>query len=341
MAIDAVYTWVNPNDIRWRESHDHFLRLESNRAKGRDPGNTGSIRFQDHGELRYSLRSLEAYAPFIRRVYLVVDGSPPEWLDTSAPDLRVISHREIFPREISLPVFSSDSIEAFLWNIPELSEQYIYFNDDTLLAGPCSSRDFFDAQGRSIARMEPDLLHIPRGVVDSVYNQMLRNTVRAIGRRLPSTYRPRFETRKPWVPLAARRLLQNRFPINRAVHVAQGFLRSLWPRFHEVFRRELATLTTARFRHRGGFCVNLAYHYLARNDGRAVFSFEHDALVIMRRALGAADVPVLQAKVRDAAKQGVKLLCFNDGIARADIDWPGFIDETLRDVLGAPSRWEK
>lgn len=341
MEIDAVYTWVNQHDPQWRASHERFLRQESNRAGARDPGNHASIRFSDNGELRYSLRSLARYAPFIRRIYLVVDGSPPEWLDIDASNIRVISHREIFPAHVELPVFSSDVIEAFLWRIPDLSEQYIYFNDDMLLAGSCTPRDFFDGQGRALARMEPDLLHVPRGAADSVYNQMLRNTVRAIRKRIPTGYRPRYPTRKPWVPLIARRLLQSRFPINEVTHVAQGFRRSLWPRFHEVFRKELEVLASARFRHRRGFCVNMAYHYLARHEDRATFRFERDALIVTRRSLTADAVPRVQAEIRGAAARGIKLLCFNDGIGHENIDWPQFISKTLGEVLSGPSRWEK
>nr|WP_284289061.1 hypothetical protein [Angustibacter aerolatus] len=44
--------------------------------------------------LRYSLRSLEAYADWIRTVYLVTDDQVPDWLDTTNPRVRVVSHRE-------------------------------------------------------------------------------------------------------------------------------------------------------------------------------------------------------------------------------------------------------
>jgi hypothetical protein len=340
MAIDAVYTWVNYLDPRWRESHDRFLTQELKRMSGRDPANTGSIRFSDNGELRYSLRSLDRYAGFIRRVYIVVDGSPPEWLETSSPDVQVISHRDIFPERFPLPVFSSDLIEAFLWKIPELSEHYIYFNDDVLLAARCTPRDFFDAEGRSVVRMEPDLIHVPRGPVDFVYNQMLRNTARAVARRVPPRSRPRFDTRKPWVPLIARRLIQNRLPLNGTAHIAQPFHRSLWPRFHEVFRKEFDALCASRFRHRRGFCVNLAYQYLAYERQKALFTFEADELIISRRGLP-TDVTGLQEEVRDAARRGIKFFCFNDGVSVREIDWPAFIDETLRGILDTPSRWEK
>ncbi len=113
-----------------------------------DAGLSLSARFRDNGELRYSLRSIERFAPFFRRVFLVVDGAPPPWLKPNVPDLRVVDHREIFPDDYLLPVFSSDQIEAYLWRIRDLSERYVYFNDDILLVQQCTEGDFFDPRAR-------------------------------------------------------------------------------------------------------------------------------------------------------------------------------------------------
>jgi hypothetical protein len=45
-------------------------------------------------------------------------------------------------------VFSSDQIEAYLWRIRDLSERYVYFNDDILLVQQCTEGDFFDPRAR-------------------------------------------------------------------------------------------------------------------------------------------------------------------------------------------------
>jgi hypothetical protein len=340
VTIDAVYTWANFLDPAWREARDHFAALDPAKRVKPDPANAAAIRHTDNGELRYSLRSLERYAPFVRRVHLVIDGSPPDWLDAGAHDVRVWSSRDIFPAGFPLPVFSSDLIEAFLWKIPDLSEHYIYFNDDMLLASPCKPDDFFDAHGRSIVRMVPDLIDAPLGPVDFVYSRMLRNTERAIRRHIRPIYRPRFPTSKPWVPMIARRLIQKKLALNEMAHIAQPFHRSLWPLFHEVFAKELAALSTSRFRHVQGFCVNLAYQYLAHQRQQAAFTFDASDLLIPRRA-APEELRALQQDARDAARKGIKFLCFNDGIGHSEIDWPTFIDETLRGILDKPSRWEK
>lgn len=49
-------------------------------------------RFADNDELKYSMRSLEKFAPWIRYIFLVTNGQIPSWLNTSHPRLRLISH---------------------------------------------------------------------------------------------------------------------------------------------------------------------------------------------------------------------------------------------------------
>jgi hypothetical protein len=39
-------------------------------------------------ELRYSLRSVEKYAPWVRNIYIVTNGQIPYWLDLSHPRIR-------------------------------------------------------------------------------------------------------------------------------------------------------------------------------------------------------------------------------------------------------------
>jgi hypothetical protein len=336
--LDVVYTWVNYGDADWRRSYERFLEPTRGRADVDQAGNA-SIRFRDNGELRYSLRSLERYAKFVRRIFVVVDGKPPAWLKTDGPDLSVVGHDEIFPGGFPRPAFSSDLIEACLWRIPDLADRYVYFNDDVCLSAECRPDDFFGGAGRSIVRMKPDLIYVPRDPADRTFNSMLRNTDRAVRRRIASPYRARFETKRPWVPMIARRLLQNRLSLNATAHIAQPFHKSLWPRFHEVFAAELSELAACRVRHERGFCVNLAYQYFAESQGLAEFRFDSSDLLIspaVARRYSSAGFDVARA----VAARGVKFLCFNDGLAAPGFDWSEFVEQTLSRMFDTPSRWE-
>jgi len=101
MDIDLVYLWVDGNDPVWLTKKNEFLPAD----RQVDPQVAGECRYVENDELRYSLRSVEKFAPWIRRVYIVTDDQTPAWLDTSNPRIRVVSHREIMPAEI-LPAFN-------------------------------------------------------------------------------------------------------------------------------------------------------------------------------------------------------------------------------------------
>ena len=134
--IDVVYTWVDGSDPAHLESVRKFKSL---------PAADASERFQDHEELRFSLRSLEAFAPWVNHIYIVTNGQQPHWL-VQGPKLSVITHDRILPPDY-LPTFNSHAIESALHRIPGLAEHYIYFNDDVLLCRPMEERDFFTAGG--------------------------------------------------------------------------------------------------------------------------------------------------------------------------------------------------
>ena len=98
----------------------------------------------DNEELRYSLRSLEMYAPWVRHVFIVTNGQIPSWLELDCPRLTLISHEEIYPDKSHLPTFSSPSIESHLHRIPGLADNFLYFNDDVMLNQPIWPEDFYD-----------------------------------------------------------------------------------------------------------------------------------------------------------------------------------------------------
>ncbi|XP_061181061.1 N-acetylglucosamine-1-phosphotransferase subunits alpha/beta-like isoform X2 [Saccostrea echinata] len=102
-----------------------------------------SSRFEDNDELRYSLRSVEKFAPWIRHVFIVTNGQIPHWLDLENPRVTIVTHEEIFPNKSHLPTFSSPAIEANIHRIPGLSKKFIYMNDDVMFGKEVWPEDFF------------------------------------------------------------------------------------------------------------------------------------------------------------------------------------------------------
>lgn len=93
----------------------------------------------DIGQLRYGLRSIHQYAPWMRHIYIVVSNrssQTPSWLNTSHPQVSVIEHGEIWRNASQLPCYNSHSIEAHLHRIPGLADNFLYFNDDFALTRP-------------------------------------------------------------------------------------------------------------------------------------------------------------------------------------------------------------
>uniref|UniRef100_A0AAV1T4Q8 LNR domain-containing protein n=1 Tax=Peronospora matthiolae TaxID=2874970 RepID=A0AAV1T4Q8_9STRA len=158
--IDVVYTWVNGTDPRWKKEkefwHKHWIASLTGQplpvwgqdadVKGHDDSNADN-RFRDNEELRYSLRSLEKYAPWVRHIYVVTDGQIPSWLDIESPQISIVKHGDIFMDPSHLPVFSSPAIEWNLDNIPGLSDMFLYFNDDVFLGAPVRPEDFVSQAG--------------------------------------------------------------------------------------------------------------------------------------------------------------------------------------------------
>lgn len=134
--IDLVYLWVNGNDPKWIAKRNACIGTISKKdvnCKGR---------YADNEELKYSLRSVEKYAPWIRKIFIVTDNQTPKWLNVSHPKIQIVNHTEILPAEC-LPCFNSVIIEHHLHNIPDLSEHFLYANDDMFINHPVSPETFF------------------------------------------------------------------------------------------------------------------------------------------------------------------------------------------------------
>ncbi|HEY8473027.1 MAG TPA: stealth conserved region 3 domain-containing protein [Natronosporangium sp.] len=149
--VDLVYTWVDSTDPEWQREHRRFSEQEF----GHIPSANNAERYVDRDELRYSLRSVWMFAPFVRHIYIVTAGHRPAWLATDHPRISVISHQEIFPDPSALPTFNSHAIEACLHRIPGLSEHFVYFNDDVFLGREATPDSFFTLAGLAKVRLAP------------------------------------------------------------------------------------------------------------------------------------------------------------------------------------------
>lgn len=140
MKIDLVYTWVDGGSPDFQRT----IRTYAGTTQDLNPE-----RFRDLFHLlKYSLRSVERFAPWVGTVFLVTQRPQvPCWLNTAHPRLRVVHHDEIFEHAEYLPTFSSPAIESYLHRVPA-SDYFVYFNDDCLFGRSTVPEDFVTADGR-------------------------------------------------------------------------------------------------------------------------------------------------------------------------------------------------
>lgn len=136
--MDVVYTWV---DGGWPGYGELLARFSG------EPVDLNPERYRDHFQLlRYSLRSLARFAPWVRRVFLfTARPQVPPWLNTEHPDVHVHHHDEIFRPHWVLPVFNCNVIETQLHRLP-CSDPFLYLNDDYLLGAPVTPEFFCHPQ---------------------------------------------------------------------------------------------------------------------------------------------------------------------------------------------------
>ena len=134
--IDFVIIWVDGDDAAWRKERDKFNPPEGSIIK------STNSQYRDWGILPYWFRSVERYAPWVRKIHFVTCGHYPEWLNLNHPKLDFVKHEDFIPSRY-LPTFSPHPIELNIHRIPGLSDQFVYFNDDMFVVAPVKPTDFF------------------------------------------------------------------------------------------------------------------------------------------------------------------------------------------------------
>lgn len=220
--IDAVYTWVDADDPQWARSYQRALA-----ESGRDTADSSvnRARFESRDELRYSLRSIELNLPWINKIYLVTAGQRPAWLKEEHPDLVLVDHSEIFANpDVTLPTFNSHAIESQLGNIPNLSEHFIYVNDDVFFGRYLHPNTFFGPAGQAKYCLtnshfsEAENLDLP-------INQAAANNRQVVVERFGRTTSRKFQHVAHPQRLAVHRELQHEMP-NKIAQITGNRFRS-------------------------------------------------------------------------------------------------------------------
>lgn len=303
--IDFVILWVDGADPAWRQA---FAQ-----AKHLDGEDSSLIRYRDWGTLRYWFRSVERFAPWVRRIHFITWGHLPAWLDTSNPKLHVVNHADYLP-EAYRPTFNSNVIELNIHRIEGLAEQFVLFNDDTFLSREASPEQFFrnglprDMAALSIPCAEP----ITHTILN---NQILINARykphKVIGRNPGKWFSPRYGLGTllrsllllPWAA----------FPGIRDHHMPQAFRRTQFERAWQLWGAELDATSRNAFRSLADHS-----HWLIRYD--SICRGEFHPIGFDDCGLKTLADDTIEGICHQIETRRYRMLCINDSERIADVE---------------------
>ena len=206
--IDIVVPFYNDLDDNWRNIMHKYM--QENKTNDRQV--TGDERYRDWDCFKYWFRCVEKNCPWVNKVFLIVacESQIPKWLNTNNPKLRIVFHDEYIPKEL-LPTFNAMTIEIFVSRIKDLSDNYIYCNDDFYFLNKTTSDMFFGTNNIPIYHNGPEklikydkyLLNDSDGTFYSILNNGMDLQSRIVGVKakwynidhLPVPHKKNFEKR--------------------------------------------------------------------------------------------------------------------------------------------------
>lgn len=298
--IDFVIIWVDGSDPEWQKE----------RKKYSPTINTDNSvqRFRDWNNLRFWFRGVEEFAPWVNKVHFVTWGHVPKWLNTSNPKINIVKHSDYIPEKY-LPTFSSIPIELNLHRIKDLSENFVYFNDDTFIISPVKKELFFkndipcDSACLNVQCYMPSLgfhLHAFRdiGLINEHFN------MHAVIKQNPGKW---FNLKYGTKLLRTLALLPcPRFPGMWQHHLPSSFKKSV---FEEVWRleyKELDYASSHKFRHM------LDYNQWLFREWQIAKGEFYPRKINIGKNFTLNDIDACNSSCEYISKQKGKLVCIND-----------------------------
>jgi hypothetical protein len=278
--VDMVFSWVDAGSMEWQRAR---AKRMSSYVVGE--GDDNEARFRQLDELKYALRSVHLFAPWVRKIFIVTDSVRPAWL-AEHPKVTVVRSEQFFSDTSVLPTHNSMAVESQLHHIPGLSEHFIYSNDDM----------FF---GRSV---RPELFFTSGGLT-----KFLEGSNR-IGMGENAVERSGFEN----AARVNRQLLQDRFgklTTRHLEHAAAPLRKSVMAELENEFAAEFKATMSSTFRASTNISVtNSLYHYYALLTGRALRN-ESATAQYVDTTTGAG----LRSLDKLLRKRSFDCFCLNDG----------------------------
>lgn len=142
--IDFIFPYVDNTQDQWRKTFKEFC-ITTNRENRLDT--IDNERYDNFNLLKYLLRSIDKFMPWVNNLFIIVQDKTqvPDWVNKDS--IQIIEHKDFIPEQF-LPTYNSTTIEMFLGKIPNLSDHFIYSNDDLFITQPLQPEDFFTDDGK-------------------------------------------------------------------------------------------------------------------------------------------------------------------------------------------------
>lgn len=161
-SVDLIYLWVNGSDPEWNQRFQQFKPKEMQVEDISD-------RYIEKNELLLSLRTVDQYLPWIRKIHIITDNQFPNWINVHNSKINFVSHQALFGKGSN--IFNSNSIQYAISRIPGLANNFIITDDDVFWIKYIPKSFYFNS-GTPIIQ------------IDDLKNQLPKNFVLLIGVRM-------------------------------------------------------------------------------------------------------------------------------------------------------------
>mgnify|MGYP002769550020 FL=1 len=338
MDIDVVIPWVDPTDKEWQASKNKFLKDLNN-----DKVDNSENRFRDWDNFKYVFRGIDKFMPWVHKIYLITCGQVPDWMNKEADDrLVIVNHSDYIPKEY-LPTFSSHPIELNLHRIKELSEHFIYLNDDYFVINETSPEDFFvDGLPCDYALEDP----ITPDHKDIFNNILINNMVllnshydrRTVLKEQKKKFYSMCDKKAFITNMCFRPLKRNHFFGLHYSHLASNILKSTIEKVWTENREILEATSSHKFRNADD--VN---QFIFKNEQYVTGKFHPYNINRFGRAIQLDDT--IEGAVEDVCRtitdSSYKMICINDCNIEDFDNTRTKINAALEKILPNPSVWER
>ena len=338
MDIDVVIPWVDPTDKEWQASKNKFLKDLNN-----DKVDNSENWFRDWDNFKYVFRGIDKFMPWVHKIYLITCGQVPDWMNKEADDrLVIVNHSDYIPKEY-LPTFSSHPIELNLHRIKELSEHFIYLNDDYFVINETSPEDFFvDGLPCDYALEDP----ITPDHKDIFNNILINNMVllnshydrRTVLKEQKKKFYSMCDKKAFVTNMCFRPLKRNHFFGLHYSHLASNILKSTIEKVWTENREILEATSSHKFRNADD--VN---QFIFKNEQYVTGKFHPYNINRFGRAIQLDDT--IDGAVEDVCRtitdSGYKMICINDCNIEDFDNTRTKINAALEKILPNPSVWER